>query len=305
MVNKLSLTCRGEGKNVAKVPHILIVEDQSNTAEMLTSYFEAQGYDVTAVGWGNDALISVEKNVPDLIMLDIRLPDIDGYEVCRRLRSHRRTEHVPIIFLTERRERGDRLTGLELGAVDYITKPFDVQELRLRVRNVLRRSSMERLSHPITGLPASSLADERLQELLTTSGWAVLSVGLQGLKEFAETYGFVARDDVVRAVGLMLSHVVNESGDPDAFVGHLDDVNFFVTIASDKVEGVQKALTVRLDEAMAFFYPRSDWEAGESDPGVDLPRMNVKMGVLKPPKTPFSDLKDLKKKIIKAQDKST
>lgn len=304
MVNKLSLTCRGEGKNVAKVPHILIVEDQSNTAEMLTSYFEAQGYDVTAVGWGNDALISVEKTVPDLIMLDIRLPDIDGYEVCRRLRAHRRTEHVPIIFLTERRERGDRLTGLELGAVDYITKPFDVQELRLRVRNVLRRSSMERLSHPITGLPASSLADERLQELLTTSDWAVLSVGLQGLKEFAETYGFVARDDVVRAVGLMLSHVVNESGDPDAFVGHLDDVNFFVTIAPDKVEGVQKALTVRLDEAMAFFYPRADWEAGESDPGVELPRMNVKMGVLRPPKTPFSDLKDLKKNITKAQDKS-
>ena len=75
---------------MAEVPHILIVEDQANTAEMLTSYFEAQGYEVTSVGWGNDALTFIEKTVPDLIMLDIRLPDIDGYEVCRRLRAHRR-----------------------------------------------------------------------------------------------------------------------------------------------------------------------------------------------------------------------
>ncbi len=289
---------------MAEVPHILIVEDQANTAEMLTSYFEAQGYEVTAVGWGNDALTFVEKTIPDLIMLDIRLPDIDGYEVCRRLRAHRRTEHIPIIFLTERRERGDRLTGLELGAVDYITKPFDVQELRLRVRNVLRRSSMERLSHPITGLPAASLADERLRDLLAASDWAVLSVGLQGLKEFAEAYGFVARDDVVRAVGLMLGHVVKESGDSDAFVGHLDDTDFFVVIAPDKVEQVRQALEVRLDEAMAFFYPRADWEAARAEINVDLPRMNVAVGVLKSPKRPFSKLENLKQAILEVQDKA-
>ncbi|HET91984.1 MAG TPA: response regulator transcription factor [Chloroflexi bacterium] len=286
---------------MAQVPYILIVEDQANTAEMLTSYFEAQGYEVTAVGWGKDAIKIVEKKVPDLIMLDIRLPDIDGYEVCRQLRAHRRTEHVPIIFLTERRERGDKLTGLELGAVDYITKPFDVQELRLRVRNVLRRSSLERLSHPITSLPAASLADERLRELLTSSDWSLLSVGLRGLKKFAEAYGFVARDDVVRAVGLMLGHVVNEVGDPDAFIGHLDDVNLFVVVTVDKVKQIQDALTVRLDEAMAFFYPRADWEAGQKDPSVKIPRMSVAMGVLKPQDQSFASLEDLKKAIIHVQ----
>jgi PleD family two-component response regulator len=287
---------------VAEVPHILIVEDQANTAEMLTSYFKAQGYNVTAVNWGNDALIFVEKTVPDLIMLDIRLPDIDGYEICRRLRAQRRTKHVPIIFLTERRERGDRLTGLELGAVDYITKPFDVQELRLRVRNVLRRSGMERLSHPITGLPTASLADERLREVMTGTDWAVLSVGLRGLKQFAEAYGFVARDDVVRAVGLMLAHVANESGVADAFVGHLDDIDFFVVVAPDKVEKVQQALAVRLDEAMAFFYPRADWEASQKDPSVDLPRMKVYMGVLRwSPDRSFSNVEDLRKALIKVQ----
>ena len=281
-------------------PHILIVEDQPNTAAMLTSYFEAQGYEIDAVGWGEDALAFVENTIPDLIMLDIRLPDIDGYEVCRRLRAHQRTKYVPIIFLTEKSERGDRLMGLELGAVDYITKPFDVQELRLRVRNVLRRSNMERLSHPITGLPTAPLSDERLRELLTTSGWAILSVGLRGLKNFSETYGFVARDDVMRAVALILSHIVKEIPASDAFVGHLDDANFFVVLAPDKVEQAQQALRVRLNEAMSFFYPYADRQAGQKN-SADLPRLDVAMGVLRPSARSWGDLEDLKRALIEIQ----
>ena len=118
--------------------HILVVEDEAGTADMLTVYFEAQGYEIAAVGTGTEALTLVSQTVPDLILLDVALPDIDGFEVCRRLRAHWRTERIPVIFLTDRRSREDRLTGLELGAIDYITKPYDVQELRLKVRNVLR-----------------------------------------------------------------------------------------------------------------------------------------------------------------------
>jgi PleD family two-component response regulator len=286
---------------VAGVPHILVVEDQPNTAEMLASYFKTQGYEVTSVGWGKDALTFVEKTVPDLVVLDIRLPDIDGYEVCKQLRSHRRTSQVPIIFLTEKRERSDKLQGLKMGAVDYITKPFDIQELRLRVRNVLRRSNLDQMSHFVTGLPGPSLSDERLRELLDTSDWTMLSVGLNGLDEFSDVYGFVARDDVMRAVALMLGHVVSESQDPNAFVGHLDDTNFFVVIAPEKVKQVRQALTVRLKEAMAFFYPRSDWEAGQKSSTANLPRLEVAVGVLDPSKGPFSSLEKLKLASIEAQ----
>jgi PleD family two-component response regulator len=290
-----------EGENVAGVPHILVVEDQPNTAEMLTSYFKTQGYEVTSVGWGKDALAFVEKTVPDLVVLDIRLPDIDGYEVCRHLRTQRRTAQVPIIFLTEKRERSDKLQGLKLGAVDYITKPFDIQELRLRVRNVLRRSNLEQMSHFVTGLPGPSLSEERLQDLLNTSNWAMLSVGLRGLDKFSDVYGFVARDDVMRAVALMLNHVVSESQDPNAFVGHIDDTNFFVIVVPNKVEQIRKALAVRLDEAMAFFYPRADWDAGQKNVAKNLPRLEVAMGVLSPSKGSFSNLADLKRASLEAQ----
>ncbi len=286
---------------MAKVPHILVVEDQTDTAEMLTSYFEAQGYDVTAVGWGKDALTFAEKIVPDLIMLDIHLPDIDGYEVYRHLRDHRRTEHVPIIFLTERRKRGDRLMGLGLGAADYITKPFDVQELRLRVRNVLRRSELGRLSHPITSLPSALLVDERLRELLDDSDWAVLAIDLCGLDEFAEAYGFVARDDVVRAVALMLGHVVGESHDPDAFVGHLNDTNFCVVMKAGDVESVQHALRARLNEAMSFFYPRADWEAKRAGGDTKVPNLFVAMGSVNSSARSLNSLMELKQAIAEVQ----
>jgi GGDEF domain-containing protein len=160
---------------------------------------------------------------------------------------------------------------------------------------------MERLSHPITDLPAASLADERLQDLLNQTGWAVLSVGVRGLKEFADAYGFVARDDVVRAVGMMLSHVVNEAAAPSSFVGHIDDTNFFVIITPDKAAQVQQALNVRLDEAMAFFYPRADWEASQSDPDVNLPRMRVTIGVLEPTTETYTSVEELKGAIVAAQ----
>jgi len=291
---------------VTTVPRILIVEDQVDTAEMLTSYFEAQGYGVTSVGWGKDALAFTENTTPDLIVLDIHLPDIDGYEVYRHLCNRRRTEHVPVIFLTERRKRGDKLMGLGLGAADYITKPFDIQELRLRVQNVLRRSRLGRLSHPITGLPSISLIDERLRELAQTSDWAVLSISLHELDEFAQVYGFVARDDVIRAVALMLSHVVSESHDPEAFVGHLDDTSFCVVTKPNDVKDIQHALKVRLNEAMAFFYPRTDWEAKQTknSNSAKIPNLNVTMEVLKPPLNSLGDLAELKRTIAKARHTS-
>jgi len=134
-------------------PTILIVEDDVDIADMLNAYFRVQGYEVMVVSEGEEAVTQCTSKLPNLVILDIRLPDIDGFEVARRLRTQRRTKEIPIIFLTEKRARGDRMQGLDLGADDYITKPFDVQELRLRVRNALRRSSHWTLINPVTNLP--------------------------------------------------------------------------------------------------------------------------------------------------------
>src|SRR5689334_7718229 len=122
---------------------LLVVEDDPDISAMMKIYFTGQGYDVSTAMRGNDAIDLTRKNMPQLIVLDIMLPDIDGYTVCRELRSTTRTSHIPIIFLTQKDERSDKITGLELGADDYITKPFDIDELRLRVRNSIERLDRE------------------------------------------------------------------------------------------------------------------------------------------------------------------
>ena len=145
---------------------ILVVEDDFDISNMLRIYFTGQGYDVQVAPRGGDALTLTRRQLPQLIVLDIMLPDMNGYEVCRELRSATRTSHIPVIFLTQKDERSDKIAGLELGADDYITKPFDIEELKLRVKNQIDRAERDNYTDPNSGLPSSSLIEEKLRELM-------------------------------------------------------------------------------------------------------------------------------------------
>ncbi len=240
---------------------ILIVEDDLDVADMLTAYFRVQSYDVFTVNWGEDGVRAATTSRPDLIILDIRLPDIDGYEVARRLRSDRKTSGIPIIFLTEKRDRADKLQGLELGADDYITKPFDVQELRLRVRNALRRATQDTLTNPVTSLPEGALVDEKINAILQQAGKAILLISLTNIDQFRENYGFVASDDVMRAVSLMLQNVLRELSLTSEFLGHLDSSDFVVILPSVKESDlVEERVRLRLEQSLDYFYPIKDRE---------------------------------------------
>ena len=119
---------------------ILVVEDDRDIAELLVHTLERSGYDASFVTSGTDGLASVRSRPPDLLVLDRMLPGTDGLEVCRALRASRHTAAVPIIMVTARAEEADRITGLELGADDYVTKPFSPREVVARVKALLRRA---------------------------------------------------------------------------------------------------------------------------------------------------------------------
>lgn len=244
-------------------PQILIVEDDLDLSDMIASYFRVQNYEVVTAAWGEEALKLADETHLDLIMLDIRLPDIDGFELCRRLRSQRKTKDLPILFLTEKRDRVDKLTGLELGVVDYITKPFDIQELRLRVRNAINRAQQANTVNPVTELPEGDLVDERLNALLTSGRpWAVLQLGLEDVAAFRERYGFVAADDVLRAVSLMVRNTVKEQSlheaeDESDFIGHIEE-DFLIITKPDKVEIIRERVQSRLRQSREYFYPLKD-----------------------------------------------
>ena len=283
---------------------LLIVEDDNDTAEMLRVYFEAQGYRVVTAASGNEALEKGQKQLPDLILLDIRLPDIDGFEVGKRLQEDLRTSRLPVIFVTERRERDDRIAGLKLGAIDYITKPFDVQELRLRVRNALRRASSQ--NNAVTGLPGKKLTADRLSLLLERENWAAISVTVTDLDMFNEIYGFVARDDVLRAVALILTSIVDELGSIDDFVGHPSESEFLIITTPVKANDLVRQVEERLGQAMAYFYPIHDREAGYVTWGdvqfrrVKIPFMNVITKITLSTDGPFGDVPTLHRTLTTA-----
>lgn len=120
-------------------PHVLVVEDEDALATLLQYNLEKEGYQVSAAGDGEEALMMAEEETPDLVLVDWMLPKVSGIEVCRRLRSRQETANVPIIMLTARGEETDRVRGLDTGADDYIVKPFSMTELFARIRAVLRR----------------------------------------------------------------------------------------------------------------------------------------------------------------------
>ena len=242
---------------------ILIVEDDLDVAEMLEAYFRVQGYQVLVANWGEDGVKLGAEQQPDLIILDIRLPDIDGFEVAKRLKARRKTETIPVIFLTERDGREDRIQGLELGAVDYLNKPFDVQELRLKVRNALAKRKQTTYANTITGLPEGNLVQEELIALVNRQGWSALQVRLQNLETFRDQYGFVAADDVLRAVSLMLQNAIREIGNTGDFAGHLDNSSFILVTSQATLEKLQVRLESRLLGSLEYFYPLKDRAAAK------------------------------------------
>ncbi|MGZ6728225.1 MAG: response regulator transcription factor [Gaiellaceae bacterium] len=124
-----------------KAQTVLVVEDETSIASFVALYLKNAGYGIRAVGTGQEALDSLARERPDLIVLDLMLPDLDGLEVCKRVRQ---TSDVPILMLTARDEDVDKIIGLEVGADDYMTKPFNPRELVARVKSILRRSVPER-----------------------------------------------------------------------------------------------------------------------------------------------------------------
>lgn len=273
---------------------ILVVEDDVDIANMLRIYFTGQDYQVEVANRGTDALRLCQKQIPDLVVLDIMLPDMDGYTICRELRTTTRTSHIPIIFLTQKDERSDRIAGLELGADDYITKPFDIEELKLRVKSAIRIHQRMNMTDPRTGLPSSRLIEDQLRQLMRADGWTLLLVGIDHLSPFNDTYGFVASGEVLRFTALLLNDVVDDLGTLNDFIGHASSDTFVIITMEKNVAPMVEQLRKRFNEEVLTHYNFIDREQGgiRLVDGTFAPLMSLSIGVVSS-KTPFSDIREI------------
>jgi PleD family two-component response regulator len=278
---------------------LLVTEDDVDISNMLKIYFSGLGYDVDTAMRGSEALEKTRQVLPHLIVLDIMLPDIDGYEVCRTLRTNTRTSHIPVIFLTQKDERSDRLQGLELGADDYITKPFDIEELKLRVQGAIRRSERESLTDPRSGLQAGRLIEEQLRRIIRETGWAFIDIRVNNFDAFKDVYGFVAADDVLRFAGMMIGEVLDELGTPADFVGHAGGDNFVIITTDGASQTIRQRLKDRFNEEVKSHYNFIDRQQGfllaPSPDGKmeQFPLMTLAAGMVAPSQQSFSDIREI------------
>ena len=236
---------------------------------MLNSYFEVQGYQVSTINWGEDGLNACMEKIPDVVLLDIRLPDLDGYEIVKRLKKNRRTESVPIIFLTEKRQREDRLRGLSMQVEDYITKPFDIQELRLRVRNVLMRHRRSSLTNPITGLSEKQLLIETIEEKLQKGNFGIILVNLQKLDEYRNQFGFVAANELQRNIAMILKETFLSSED-QPFLSQWGNANFVLLTKAEYLDINEKSIYQTLFSQLEKIYPRIDHQSDRIDQQIGI-----------------------------------
>lgn len=280
-------------------PRLLVVEDDADIANMLKIYFSGLDYIVDTAPRGSVALEKTRQVLPHLIILDIMLPDIDGYEVCRTLRTNTRTSHIPVIFLTQKDERSDKLQGLELGADDYITKPFDIEELKLRVQGAIRRAERESLTDPRSGLPAGRLIEDQLRQIIREQDWALIDIRINHFDPFRDVYGFVAGDDVLRFTAMMIGEVVDELGTPDDFIGHAGNDNFIVITSKDSAAAIRDRLKSRFSEEVQTHYNFIDRQKGyitasNSEGEMEnYPLMSLAVGIVTPSEHPFADIREI------------
>ncbi len=290
---------------------LLVVEDDIDIGNMLKIYFSGMDFDVDVAVRGSEALEKTKQVLPHLIVLDIMLPDIDGYEVCRSLRTNMRTSHIPVIFLTQRDERSDKLQGLELGADDYITKPFDIEELKLRVQGAIRRSERESLTDPRSGLPAGRLIEEQLRRIIRQKGWALLDARVNNFEPFKDVYGFVAGDDVLRFTAMMIGEVVDEVGSTSDFIGHAGGDNFIVITTEEKAEAMKARLKERFDNEVLTHYNFMDRQQGfVQAPATDgttvkVPFMTMSVGIVSPSSNSFADIREITELAAEARRQDT
>ena len=276
---------------------ILVVEDDADISKMLRIYFDSQGYEVLIATRGNDALEVCRTKLPNVIVLDINLPDMDGFEVCRILRSNTRTSYVPIIFLTQRDERSDKISGLELGADDYITKPFDIEELKLRVEGTIRRSLREALTHPVTNLPAGKLIEEQLKSVKESAeAWTLLYFGIRNINAFKEIAGPIQVNEVLIFLADIMRETVEEYGTMNDFIGQASDNDFIILTSSSVAPQICQTVSKRFDAESNVFYPFSIREAGkvtyQDIDGVsrEADLMKLTVGVVTSNDGPFADI---------------
>ena len=265
---------------------ILVVDDDPDIARFVEVNLRSAGYDVAVAADGEEALEKAGELRPDLVLLDVMMPRIDGFEVAQRLRKNPQTANTSIIMLTAKALSADKVTGLQSGADDYIIKPFDPIELLARVKGTLRRAKEMRNLSPLTGLPGNIRIQEEIErQVREARPFAVLYCDLDNFKTYNDQKGFVRGDRLIQATARFIQDAVVEFDPAEGFVGHVGGDDFVAVVNPDIAEQVAKRICERFDGSRSGFYEAEDLDRGfirmEDRKGEmqDVPLVGISVGI--------------------------
>ena len=243
--------------------YVLFADDHEDTRDMVRAIFEASGYEIEAVSDGEKAISAVREREPDLLVLDLNMPGLSGFEVCRQIKANPFTAHVPVLMLTAQSEVEVKVEGYEAGADDYLAKPFDPRELRARASALLRLVRRESDRNPSTGLPGGRAIEHELERRIALEEpFAVCYIDIDHFKPFADTFGFPVADHVIRETGLALRRAVGTCGTPGDFAGHIGGDDFLLITEPECAESVAHEAALGFREVIAQVLGRETLERG-------------------------------------------
>ncbi|HJT38029.1 MAG TPA: response regulator [Actinomycetota bacterium] len=275
---------------------ILVADDDPDILRFVELNLRLEGYEVLTAVDGEQALAVAHDRVPSLVILDVMMPKLDGYQVCQRLRTDGRTTGVCIIMLTAKSMSADKVLGLTAGADDYISKPFDPMELVARVKTTLRRTREMRSVSPLTGLPGNVQIEAEMQRRVADGEtFAVLWLDLDNFKAFNDRYGFIRGDSAINYLATVLREVTTD----DQFVGHIGGDDFVVLASADECESLAQAIVTRFDKDVKDLYDPEDAARGtvvvtdRLGRELEYPLLSVSIGAATNEHHPVKDYREL------------
>lgn len=246
-----------------KKKKILVADDSVLANKITTDILKKAGYDVVNAFDGEETLELIQKERPDLLLTDIVMPKLSGLDVCKIIRDDPVYNLMPIIILTMQGQEEDKLRGLELGADDYIVKPFNEKELLIRVRNLFKRIDRNRLANPLTGLHGNlDITMEMTRRLEAGEKFAVLYIDLDNFKAFNDYYGFSRGDSGIKLLADIIVEADHKVGDTRDFIGHIGGDDFVVITTTDKMELLSQEIIKAFDSSIKLLYNEEDIKRG-------------------------------------------
>ncbi len=242
---------------------ILVVEDDAAIRRILEYQLQKAGYHVLTAEDGETGLSVARGNAPDLILLDVMLPRLDGHEVCRRIRQDYKISQTPIIMLTARSSVKDRVAGLAQGANDYLMKPYDQEEMLVRVKNTLTLARNQREANPLTGLPGNHAIEAELtRRLANGEDFSFVYLDIDNFKGFNDTYGYAKGDGAIRLLRGIITESLHDSEDPAGFAGHVGGDDFVLITTCEHAENTSRRIVKAFDMLKRKLFRPDDWERG-------------------------------------------